>query len=368
MTAIAKGLDGVIADTTKISKVMPEINALTYRGYPVQELAVNCSFEQVAYLLLHGELPNPEQLKEFQHIERTSRLLPPPVVKAIALIPQAAHPMNALQAAMAMLGLYDVDAQNNDLIGLQRKYIRLLAQTSTLVAALLRHYLNKEILSPNADLSLAENFFYMAFGKVPDARMVKAFDASLTLYAEHGFNASTFTARVIASSLSDMHAAVVGAIGSLKGPLHGGANEAVMHMLLEVGEPAKAQKWIDDALAMKKKTMGFGHRVYKKGDSRVPTMRHYADEMAKITGITKWAEISAIIEKTMIEKKGIYPNLDFPTAPAYYLMGFPIPFFTPIFVTSRITGWCAHIIEQLSDNKLIRPLSSYVGVGERHVK
>jgi citrate synthase len=207
----------------------------------------------------------------------------------------------------------------------------------------------------------------MCFAKVPEPDVVRCFEISLTLYAEHSFNASTFTARVIVSSLSDLYSAVTGAIGALKGPLHGGANEAVMQMMLEIGDPARAEAWMRDALANKKKVMGFGHRVYKRGDSRVPTMKQAFLRMAKLKGGEKWVAMYETLEKIMVGEKGIYPNLDFPTGPAYYLMGFDIPMYTPIFVMSRITGWAAHILEQDADNRLIRPLSAYTGVAERKV-
>jgi citrate synthase len=208
----------------------------------------------------------------------------------------------------------------------------------------------------------------MYFGEVPQKEVVRCFDASLTFYAEHGFNASTFAGRVITSTLSDIYSAVTGAIGALKGPLHGGANEAVMHMLLEIKEPARAQAWIDAALADKKSpVMGFGHRVYKNGDSRVPYMTKYFHEMAKLKNGRKWMEIEDVLARTMLERKNIHPNLDFPVGPAYYLMGFDIPVFTPIFVMSRITGWTAHFIEQLDGNKIMRPLSVYSGPAQRPV-
>ena len=207
----------------------------------------------------------------------------------------------------------------------------------------------------------------MCFGKVPAKEVIKAFDVSLILYAEHSFNASTFATRVITSTTSDIYSAVCGGIGALKGPLHGGANEQVMHMLKEIGEVKNAKDWILDALKNKRKIMGFGHRVYKSGDSRVPTMRKYAEKIASFTGGEKWIQISNILRDTMIKEKNIYPNLDFPAGPAYYMMGFDIEMFTPIFVMSRITGWTAHIMEQTADNKIIRPLSAYTGSPEREV-
>jgi 2-methylcitrate synthase len=212
-----------------------------------------------------------------------------------------------------------------------------------------------------------ENFFHMVFGKVPAPEVVKAFEVSLVLYAEHGFNASTFTARTVVSSLSDIYSGVVGGIASLKGALHGGANEAVMHMLLEIGEPARAREWMLTALREKRVVMGFGHRVYKNGDSRVPTMKKYARKISEFTGQSKWLDMQDILEGVMLEQKKIHPNLDFPSGPAYYMMGFDIDMFTPFFVMARITGWTAHIMEQLANNRLIRPLSKYTGPGERHV-
>jgi 2-methylcitrate synthase len=236
-----------------------------------------------------------------------------------------------------------------------------------MVAADYRFKKGLDFITPRNDLSIAENFFHMCFEKVPSADVVKCFDVSLILYAEHSFNASTFASRVITSTQSDIYSATVGGIGALKGPLHGGANEQVMHMMLEVADPAKAEQWMLDALAQKRKVMGFGHRVYKSGDSRVPTMKKYAQKMADITGQQKWMQIYNSLEKVMVEKKKIYPNLDFPAGPAYHMMGFEIDFFTPIFVMARTTGWSAHILEQTANNRIIRPLSEYIGAPQRQV-
>ncbi len=367
VTEIKKGLEGVVADETKISRVIPDKQYLTYRGYPVQDLAEQCNFMEVAYLLLHGELPNRAQLSEFESMERAARGISDDILAAVRRFPKTAHPMRMMQAGVALLGLEDPDAEDNSIAAMQRKYMRLLAQLPALLAASMRHVAGGGYIPPDTKLGYTENFFQMCFGKIPGSDVLKAFDVSMTLYAEHGFNASTFTGRVIISSLSDMHSAIAGAIGSLKGPLHGGANEAVMHMLLDVGDAKDAENWMLDALNTKKKIMGFGHRVYKNGDSRVPCMKKYRDLTAKSLGGQKWIDISDILEKTMIAQKNIYPNLDFPAGPAYYMMGFPIPFFTPIFVASRVTGWAAHIIEQLSANKLIRPLSRYTGSDERAI-
>ena len=247
-----------------------------------------------------------------------------------------------------------------------RKAIRIFAKTPTAMAAFFRARKGKNVIPPKKGLGFSENFFYMCFGKIPSIEIIKAFDVSLILYAEHSFNVSTFTARTITSSLSDIHSAITGAIGSLKGPLHGGANEAVMHMMNKIKKPEKALKWINNALDKKEVVMGFGHRVYKKGDSRVPTMEKYFKKISKIKNDKKFYKIYDIVKKVMIERKDIHPNVDFPTGPTYHLMGFETDFFTPIFVLSRITGWSAHIMEQHAANKLIRPLSKYSG--EKHRK
>jgi 2-methylcitrate synthase len=364
---IHRGLDGVIVDTTKISKVMPEINSLVYRGYPVQELAQHCSFEEVAWLIWNGELPNATQLAEFQKTERSQRDISKDLLAVIQKSPRTAHPMDALRTAVSFLGMEDTELNKSDAATNLKRSIAMLAKIPTMVAAFYRFRKGQEFIPPRKDIGFAENFFHMVFGKVPAPEVVKAFDVSLVLYAEHGFNASTFTTRVIVSSLSDIYSGVVGGIASLKGPLHGGANEAVMHLLLEVGEPSRAKEWMLTALREKRVVMGFGHRVYKNGDSRVPTMTKYMRQMADFTGNKKWLEISDTLAATMVEQKNIHPNLDFPSGPAYYMMGFDIDMFTPFFVMARITGWTAHIMEQLADNRLIRPLSQYTGHAERRV-
>lgn len=366
---IAKGLAGIYSDTSRISKVFDETNTLTYYGYPVQELAEHCRFEEVAYLLWHGDLPAADQLASFEKQERSQRGISNELMTVLRQFRKDAHPMDTLRTAISFLGVEDPSWEDMTPAGNLQKSIRMLAKIPTIIAADFRIRKGQEPIAPREDLTMAENFFHMYFGEVPDARIVRCFDASLTFYAEHSFNASTFTARTITSSLSDIYSAVTGAIGSLKGPLHGGANEAVMHMLLDIESPEKAQAWIDEALAEKKKlVMGFGHRVYKNGDSRVPYMTKYFHDMADLKDGQKWIEIEDILQKTMVEKKNIHPNLDYPVGPAYYLMGFEIPIFTPIFVMSRITGWTAHIMEQLTDNKLVRPLAVYNGVPQRPVQ
>lgn len=362
-----KGLAGVITDDTSISKVMPESNSLTYRGYRVQDLCESCSFEEVAYLMVNGELPNAHELKTFTEMERSYRGISEDLKAVINKFPKHAHPMDTLRTGVSFLGMEDKRIWDDSPETSMDKYIGLLARIPTIIAASYRHAIGKDFIAPDKNLSLSENFFKMCFDKVPAKEVIKAFDVSLILYAEHSFNASTFAARVITSTTSDIYSAVVGGIGALKGPLHGGANEQVMHMIKEVGEPAKAKEWMLDALANKKKVMGFGHRVYRNGDSRVPTMKKYTEKMAAFTGEEKWLEIANILEETMVSEKGIYPNLDFPAGPAYYMMGFDIDMFTPIFVMSRITGWSAHIMEQRADNKIIRPLSAYIGRSERDV-
>ena len=362
-----KGLAGVIVDETSVSKVMPESNSLTYRGYRVQDLCETCSFEEVAYLMINDDLPNKDQLKAFTEKERSYRGLSNDLNSVILKFPKHAHPMDTLRTGVSFLGMEDERIWDDSPETNMDKFIGLLARIPTIIAATYRHEKGKDYIAPDKNLSISENFFHMCFGKVPAKEVIKAFDVSLILYAEHSFNASTFATRVITSTTSDMYSAVVGGIGALKGPLHGGANEQVMHMIKEVGDPALAKQWMLDALAQKKKVMGFGHRVYRSGDSRVPTMKKYTEKMASFTGQEKWLEIANILEETMVSEKGIYPNLDFPAGPAYYMMGFDIDMFTPIFVMSRITGWCAHIMEQRADNRIIRPLSEYVGSAERDV-
>ena len=364
---IKKGLLGIVVDETQVSKVMPEINSLTYRGYAVQDLCEMCRFEEAAYLILNGDLPNSIQLKKFEKEEKSNRDLSKNLNEIIKHMPKKSHPMDVARTAVSVMGLEDKDTTNNSPEANMRKAMRIFAKTPTALAAFYRIIKGKKIIKPKKNLSFAENFFYMCFGKIPNKEIVKAFDVSLILYAEHSFNVSTFTARTITSSLSDIHGAITGAIASLKGPLHGGANEEVMHMMNKIKKPENALKWINNALDKKDVVMGFGHRVYKSGDSRVPTMRDYFKRVAKIKKDKKFSKIYDIVEKVMIERKNIHPNVDYPTGPTYHLMGFDTDFFTPIFVTSRITGWSAHIMEQHAANKLIRPLSKYSGPKHRKV-
>lgn len=365
---IFKGLAGVTVDTTSVSKVMPETNSLTYRGYAVQDLAANCKFEEVAYLLWHGELPSRSQLRKFEKVERSRRNISRAHIDVIRQYPKRAHPMDTLRTSVSYLGTTETAWGGEPAERDRERAMNMLAKIPTMIATDYRFRRGLARKAPRADLSMSENFFYMCFGKVPPKEVIRAFDISLILYAEHSFNASTFTARVITSSRSDIYSAVTGGIGSLKGPLHGGANEAVMQNLLEIKTPARAENWLREKQANKQLVMGFGHRVYKHGDSRVPTMRAALEDLAAWKGDTRWLEISDILQNIMISEKGIYPNLDFPAGPAYYLMGFEIDMYTPIFVMSRITGWSAHVLEQNASNSLIRPLSAYDGVRQRRVK
>ena len=364
---IKKGLLGIIVDETEISKVMPEINSLTYRGYAAQDLCARCDFEEVAYLILNKELPNKKQLKEFKKELSKEITLSKNLIDILKKIPKNSHPMDVARTAVSVMGLEDKETKDNSPKANLRKTIRIFAKTPTALAAFYRLRKGKKIIAPKKKFNFSENFFHMCFGKVPNKEIVKAFDVSLILYAEHSFNVSTFTARTITSSLSDIHGAITGAIASLKGPLHGGANEEVMHMMKKIKKPENALKWITKALKNKDVVMGFGHRVYKSGDSRVPTMREYFKRVAIIKKDKTFEKIYDIVEKVMIKEKNIYPNVDYPTGPTYHLMGFDTDFFTPIFVISRITGWSAHIMEQHAANKLIRPLASYKGSKHRKV-
>ena len=374
---IRKGLNGVVADYTAVSKVNPETNSLLYRGYPVQELAEHCTFEEVAYLLWNGELPNDEQLAEFRGGCMENRDIGEELIQVINFMPKDCHPMDVLRTAVSYLGAEDPEKFTPDsdhLRGIGRK---LLAKLPTIVATDIRRRQGKDYIAPDKEKGFSENFLWMVFGddekspaNIPSD--IEAFEKTMILYAEHSFNASTFTARTIASTMSDGWSAITGGIAALKGPLHGGANEFVMHHMEEIGDPANAEQWCLDKLKNKELVMGFGHRVYKNGDSRVPTMEAAFKKLAAEhpeKDAQKWVEMYDIMAKTMYENTSINirPNLDFPSGPAYYILGFDIEFFTPLFVMSRITGWTAHIIEQFENNSLIRPLSAYNGPEERHI-
>ena len=368
---IYKGLAGVVVDYTAVSKVNPETNSLLYRGYPVQELAASKSFEEVAWLLWKGELPTARELDGFLKQERAQRALDKNVKAVIDELPMTAHPMDVVRTAVSVIGASDPNADDSSPEGNLKKSITLFAKLPAIVAYDQRRRRGEGVVEPRTDLDYSANFLWMTFGEIPDDVVVNAFRVSLILYAEHSFNASTFTARVITSTLSDLYSAVTGAVGALKGPLHGGANEAVLHIFNEIGFGPDADKrseaWLEQALTDKRKIMGFGHRVYKKGDSRVPTMRAAMVELIDYYNRPDVLDLYVGLEAAMTERKGILPNLDYPSGPAYHLMGFDTLTFTPIFVAARITGWTAHIMEQLASNSLIRPLSAYNGVDERHL-
>ncbi len=375
-TQIHKGLAGITADYTAISKVNPDTNSLLYRGYPVQELAAKLQFEDVAWLLWHGELPSEEASREFRSFERASRALADNVKAAIDLLPLSCHPMDVGRTAVSVLGANHPKAEESSPEVELSKAMELFAAFPAVVAYDQRRRRGLELIPPREDLGYSANFLWMTFGEEAAPEVVEAFNTSMVLYAEHSFNASTFTARVITSTLADLHSAVTGAIGALKGPLHGGANEAVMHTFEEIGirkdettadAASRAQAWMEGALAQKKKVMGFGHRVYKNGDSRVPTMKAALDAMIKHYGREEILGLYEGLETAMQDAKGIKPNLDYPAGPTYHLMGFDTEMFTPLFIAARITGWTAHIMEQRASNSLIRPLSEYNGPEERRL-
>ena len=373
---VHKGLAGVVADVTAVSKVNPESNSLLYRGYPVQELAASRTIEEVALLLWNGELPTAQELTEFEEFERAHRDLSPELKAVIDALPTDCHPMDVCRTAVSVLGAQHPKAEDASPEAELEKSKALFAAMPAVVCYDQRRRHGKGPISARDDLSYSENLLWMAFGEEADPEVVDAFNVSMILYAEHSFNASTFTARVITSTLADLHSAVVGAVGALKGPLHGGANEAVMHTFDEIGirkeesredAAARAKAWMEDALAQKKKVMGFGHRVYKNGDSRVPTMKAALDRMIEHYGREEMLGLYDGLEQAMDEAKQIKPNLDYPAGPTYHLMGFDTEMFTPIFIASRITGWTAHIMEQRAANALIRPLSAYDGPEQREL-
>jgi 2-methylcitrate synthase/citrate synthase II len=364
---IHKGLAGVVVDVTAISRVDPESQSLLYRGYPVEQLAERVKAEEVAYLLWHGDLPDEGQLAAQRAAERAQRELPAAVREAVLALPTTCHPMDVCRTAVSVLGAHDPAAGDDSREAELEKALRLWSVLPSVVALDQRRRRGVSPVAPREDLGYAENFLHMTFGDVPDEVVVRAFETSMVLYAEHSFNASTFTARVITSTLADLYSAVTGAVGALKGPLHGGANEAVMATLTEIGEAAAVSSWLDGVLGGHEKVMGFGHRVYKHGDSRVPTMKAALDRLVAHSRRADLLALYDALEAAMLERTGIRPNLDYPAGPAYHLMGFDPPMFTPLFVASRVVGWTAHVMEQRADNALIRPLSEYVGPARRDV-
>ena len=362
---ITTGLEGVITGRSSICEVDEENCELYYRGYSILDLAEHSNFEEVAYLLLKGELPGKKDFEEFQNKLSAERKIPQKVDEALKRLPAETDPMDILKIAVGLLHTVDPDASSNTEEANMRKSIRLLAKIPTLITDQYHFAHGNEPIKPDLQLSLAANFLYMLKGKEADVFESNALDKSLILYAEHELNASTFAARVVVSTLSDMHSGIIAAIGALKGPLHGGANERAMEMLLDIEEPGKAESWVKDALSQKKKIMGFGHRVYKKMDPRNPVIKKISKELGERHGNSKWFEISERVEKIIDQEKGLHPNLDFYASSTYYLLGIPIPLYTPIFVASRVSGWVAHIMEQYSDNRLIRPRAEYTGEKKR---
>ena len=363
--AYSPGLEGVIAGESALSRIDVEINRLILRGYDLVELTENACYEEVAYLLLYGALPTAAELAAFNRELRTERALPGPVVDLLRTAPADANPMDLVRTAVSALAFFDVETRDNSHEANVRKTVRLMAKIPTAIATGHHFAQGLEPVAPDAELDQAANLLYMLRGERPPAYEVEAMNVSLILYAEHGYNASAFTGRVVASTLADLYAAVTAAIGALGGQLHGGANEAAMEMLLEVGDRETAELWVLDALREKKKIMGFGHREYKNGDSRVPSMKKVGRQIAEAVGEAKWPDLADVVEETMLREKGIFPNVDFPCAYTYYMMGIPIPLYTPIFVSSRVVGWAAHIIEQHDGNRLIRPNHIYVGQEHR---
>lgn len=358
------GLDGVLAGETALCHVDEGEGGLRYRGYAISDLADKATFEEVAYLLLFGKLPTQKELQEFATQLTAHSVLPRSVEAFLGVVPPAAHPMDILRTSVSLLGMTDPDASDNTHEANIRKAVRLLAQIPLVIATAHRLANGKPLVRPQADLSFAENLLYLLTDRRGDDRakaMARVLDVSLTLYAEHEFNASTFSARVTASTMTDLHSAITAAIGTLKGPLHGGANEAVAEMFLEIKSRERAERWVREALANKRRIMGFGHRVLKAGDARSAIIQQHADALSRISGDHRWYEIATIIDHVMRQEKGLYPNLDFFTAVAYLLMGIPRDLYTPVFVCSRITGWCAHVIEQQDHNRLIRPRALYTG-------
>ncbi len=357
------GLENVPAGKSTISEIDSERSSLQYRGYDVHDLADHGSFEEVVYLLLLGALPNKTQLDGFKKQIASDIEVPTQIYDVLRALPKRVHPMDSIRTAYSALAPFDpdYDRPSTDIEADKRKAVRIVAKAGTMVANGWRIRSGRDPLQPRPELGLAGNFLYLLNGKEADAETTRVLDKTLTLYAEHGFNASTFANRVTVSTLSDLYSGVITGIGTLRGPLHGGANEEAVRMMLEIGSPAKAQAWIDDALATKKKIMGFGHREYKKGDSRAFYISPTAKEIARKKGKGEMAEIADVLEKTMLDRKNLYPNVDFPIGYMYYSLDIPIDLFTPIFVMARVAGYCAHAIEQLENNRLIRPTVIYEG-------
>jgi 2-methylcitrate synthase len=362
------GLEGVIAGESALCLVDEGESGLLYRGYRIGDLAEYSTFEEVAYLLIFGDLPAARQLKDFCRETAQQAFLPRPVAAFLESVPKGSHPMDVLRTGVSILGMTDAEAGDSTIDANIRKSIRLLAQIPLLISAADRISAGRPVISRHPDLSFAENLLYLLTGRKGNDRaraMARVLDVSLTLYAEHEFNASTFAARVTASTMTDLYAAIISAIGTLKGPLHGGANEAVAQMFVEIGSVAKAERWVREALADKRRIMGFGHRVLKHGDARSDIIQRHAEALSRLCSDHRWYEIATAVEGVMRDEKGLHPNLDFYTAAAYLLMDIPRALYTPVFVCSRIAGWCAHVIEQQSHNRLMRPRAAYTGPARR---
>jgi citrate synthase len=373
MSTTSKGLQGVVAAETRISLVDGAQGVLSYGGYGIEDLAANATFEEVCHLLWYGDLPTAAQLESTRRRLADGLAVPDPVIDILRSIAASSHPMAALRTAVSALAAFDPDAEDMTVEAADRKALRLTAQSITLTAAIERIRNGQEPVAPRADLSLAANLLYMLRGTEPDDLEERIIDASLILHAEHGMNASTFAARVTGGTMADMHSAVTSAIGTLKGPLHGGANEQVMRMLLEVDSPEKADDYVRSALAEGRRIMGFGHRVYRTLDPRAPILKKLAEQLSERAGDKRWLQISERIQSTMREEmdrkgKQVYPNVDFFSASVYYTLGIPLDLFTNLFACARMSGWTAHVIEQLKDNRLIRPESIYVGPQDRTVQ
>jgi 2-methylcitrate synthase/citrate synthase II len=357
------GLEGVVAGETAISTIAG--GGLEYRGYAIDELARHAKFEEVVFLLLHGELPTQSQLVELNVRLREHAQLPAPIVELLREIPPTASLMDIMRTGASALAHWDAEVADNSHAANVRKAERRTAQLPMILAARHRLVQGKEPVHADPELSLAANLLWMIYRQQPSEQMARAMDVSLILYAEHEYNASTFTARVVASTLSDLDSAITAAIGALKGPLHGGANERVLDVLQEVGTADKAEAWIRAALARKQRIMGFGHRVYKSGDPRATLLKELCRELAAETHQEDMEQMADTIEAIVRQEKNLPPNLDWPSARLYHYLGLPVELYTPLFVVSRVTGWCAHVIEQLDNNRLIRPRANYIGLASR---
>jgi len=361
--AVDKGLEGVVACTTGISSIVD--STLCYSGYTIQDLAENSTFEEVIWLLWNGELPKPVDLETFKSdLFENSKLKPAVVAQLKSLVqdfPKNGHPMDFLRTAVSLLSFYDDETSDISIEATRRKALRLTAKMGSIVGAFERLRNGKEVLQPVEGRGIAWNFLYQSFGKEPSDDHARVFDTALILHADHELNCSAFASRVTSSSLSDLHSAIVSAIGTLKGPLHGGANEAVIKMLKEIGTIDKAKVFVETALAGKQKVMGIGHRVYKNGDPRAAILRKISERLTKEAGIEDFFKMSILIDDTMFSQKGLMPNVDFYSATVYYSMGIPTDLYTPIFAASRVSGWCAHVLEQYSKNRIYRPRGEYTG-------